>query len=419
MTEPERKSLFRPEALANRHSPSLLGDVVIARPLSLRLLGLAAMSTAVLLIIFLCVGGYTRKLAVAGMVAPDMGLVRVLSPQQATVVKRFFVDGQVVNEGAPLYELSLDTAGVDGQGTQAQAGSQMREKLSALQESLANQTQILTQQSAALRQRRARLLDESEQASGQLILARERAAIAEATYARFEELAAQKFVAEIQLRERRQLLLDQQFATRDSQRALSSARRQIEEVDAEIAASTIRMKELASSFRGDAAGVGLELAQIEGRRALVLKAPLTGTATASLAGTGASLVAGNPMMSIVPMGSVLRAELYAPSLAIGFVRPGLNVRLRYRAFPSQTFGSQIGRIEEVSAVPIAPGDLPSGVADTREPMYRIIVSLPAQSLSAKGNRWPLAPGMQIDADLLLEHRRLILWLLAPMVALQS
>jgi membrane fusion protein len=59
------------------------------------------------------------------------------------------------------------------------------------------------------------------------------------------------------------------------------------------------------------------------------------------------------LASLVPQGAKLQAQLYAPSSAVGFVRPGQPVRLRYEAFPYQKYGQQGGPVLQVSRTPLA------------------------------------------------------------------
>ena len=52
---------------------------------------------------------------------------------------------------------------------------------------------------------------------------------------------------------------------------------------------------------------------------------------------------------------------------------------------------------------------------TSQPLYRIVVTLSAQAMRAGGQAQPLQPGMQLDADIQLERRRLIEWVLEPLL----
>jgi membrane fusion protein len=57
------------------------------------------------------------------------------------------------------------------------------------------------------------------------------------------------------------------------------------------------------------------------------------------------------------------------------------------------------------------------VDGTREPLYRIKVALDGQTVSAYGRAEALQPGMQVEADILLDRRRLIEWIFEPLLSL--
>lgn len=50
-------------------------------------------------------------------------------------------------------------------------------------------------------------------------------------------------------------------------------------------------------------------------------------------------------------------------------------------------------------------------------MYRIAVTLDRQAVQAYGRDVPLQPGMQLDADILLDQRRLYEWVFEPLFTL--
>ena len=60
-----------------------------------------------------------------------------------------------------------------------------------------------------------------------------------------------------------------------------------------------------------------------------------------------------------------------------------------------------------------------GGLNDREPRYRIIVKLPAQTIRAYGQLQSLQTGMLIDADILQEKRRLYEWALEPLYSLSG
>jgi hypothetical protein len=108
-------------------------------------------------------------------------------------------------------------------------------------------------------------------------------------------------------------------------------------------------------------------------------------------------------------GGRLEVHLYAPASAIGFVRLGQPVLVRYRAFPYQKFGLYRGQVSAIGKTPLAPNELPSNFAGN-EGLYRVKVTMARQSVSVHGHEQPLAAGMTLDADLFLDRRRIREWI---------
>jgi membrane fusion protein len=118
---------------------------------------------------------------------------------------------------------------------------------------------------------------------------------------------------------------------------------------------------------------------------------------------------------IVPEGSPLKAELYVPSRAIGFVAKRQQVRLLFEAFPYQRFGAFEGRIDTISRVVTSPQetDVPFKID---EPVYRVTATLAAQSLTAFGEQVPFQPGMILTGNIVLDRQSFWGWLMTPFSA---
>jgi membrane fusion protein len=92
--------------------------------------------------------------------------------------------------------------------------------------------------------------------------------------------------------------------------------------------------------------------------------------------------------------------------------------VRFLAYPHQKFGSHQARIVAIASSPLPPPEMgyvpPDG---TREPLYRIKAALKSQTISAYGRSEPLQAGMQVEADIQLDRRRLIEWIFEPVLSL--
>jgi membrane fusion protein len=133
---------------------------------------------------------------------------------------------------------------------------------------------------------------------------------------------------------------------------------------------------------------------------------------------GQSVTQGAVLLTILPAESKLEAHLFAPSRSVGFVRAGQPVLLRYPAFPSQKFGSQRAHVAAISRSALPPGELGYSPADgSRESVYRIRATLDSQQVVAYGKPESLQAGMLVEADILLDRRRLIEWIFDPLLSL--
>jgi membrane fusion protein len=160
------------------------------------------------------------------------------------------------------------------------------------------------------------------------------------------------------------------------------------------------------------------LAQVEARRETVIRAPVSGVVTNIAVNLGQSVAADAPLATVLPKGSGLHVELLVPTRAIGFVKTGQDVMLRYDAFPYERFGQYHGKIVDIGRNVWSPGDR-VGPLSAKEPVYRVDVGLDRQAVAALGQEFPLRPGMSVNADLLLEKRTLFEWIFEPVIKLKE
>jgi membrane fusion protein len=107
-----------------------------------------------------------------------------------------------------------------------------------------------------------------------------------------------------------------------------------------------------------------------------------------------------------------------PTRAVGFVKPGQEVVLRYEAFPHERFGQYRGVVTSIGRDVWTQGDR-VGPLSAKEPVYRVDVKLDRQAVSALGQEYALRPGMLVNADLLLERRTLLEWIFEPVLSLKG
>ena len=410
-------SLFRPEVIENRQS-QWLGSIQLLRPVSLHVLTLLAVSAAVLVAAYLWIGEYTRKAHVKGFLAPDRGLMRLMSPQSATVLESRAVEGASVRAGDVLYVLSVDAANVSGN---------VRETLTSRERSLLG----AARQQAELERERAQALDrqvgtmrgELAQIDAEARLHEQRLALANQALARLESLRADNFISAAQVQAKSEELLGLQAQAQSLQRQRAAQLREIEQLLARRRELPLQTQVAQGELERDMAEIAQQQAENDSRRRIEIRAPQDGTVTGVVAQPGQSVNASVALASLLPADARLQAHLFAPSSAVGFVKPEQPVLLRYQAFPYQKFGLQSGQVAQVSRSPLQASEL-AGVPLPKsegeaEPLYRITVTLDKQAVAAYGREQALVPGMQLEADVLLDRRRLIEWIFEPLLGLAS
>lgn len=410
-------SLFRPEVIENRQS-QWLGSIQLLRPVSLHVLTAMAVGAAVLVAAYLFLGEYTRKARVTGFLAPDRGVIRLLAPQAGTVLDSRAVEGAAVRRGDVLYVLSVDGVNVAGN---------VRESLSARERSLVGaarqQAELERERAAGIDRQVATMRGELAQIDVEARLHEQRLALAEQSMARLESLRADNFISAAQVQSKSEELLGLRAQAQGLQRQRAAQLREIEQLLARRRELPLQTQVVQGELERDLAEVAQKQAENDSRRRVEIRAPQDGVVTGVVAQPGQAVNETVALASLLPADAKLQAHLFAPSSAVGFVKADQTVLLRYQAFPYQKFGLQAGQVAQVSRSPLQPSELVgvplAQTLGTVQPLYRITVTLDRQSVAAYGRDQALSPGMELEADVLLDRRRLIEWIFEPLLGLAN
>lgn len=417
------QQLFRSAAISAQQTKTL-GDIILVRPLSYRALTAIAAACALLVVLFFAWGSYTKRSTVIGQLLPDSGLVKVYVPQLGVVLEKHVNEGQTVRAGQVLYVLSSERQSSTQGSIQANISHQVESRRLSLQEEMGKTRRLQQDERESLLKRIEGLSAEMQKLDNLIDGQRSRVKLSEDTVARYQSLLGQDYISREQVQQKQEELLDQRSRLQSMEREQIAVGREMATRQKEAAGLSFKhQNQLAQIDRGIST-VDQELTESEGKRRLVITAPTEGTATAVIAEVGQAVDGSRPLVSIVPTGATLQAQLYAPSRAVGFVRPGDAVLLRYQAYPYQKFGHARGKVLSVAKTALPSNEISalgnvSGNSNGQnsEPLYRINVGLDSQSITAYGQAQPLQAGMLLDADVLQDTRRLYEWVLEPLLSL--
>ena len=410
-----RPALFRQEAVDFLHQRHNWGEVVSLQPISSTILSWSLASLVVFILCFLSIAQYARKETVTGYLTPTSGRAKIFVPQQGFIKELHIKEGQKVAEGDPLLTVVTSQISANGDDVNATVLAVLAQQRDVVERQIAAEERRTASEHDRLASTIKGIEGETAQLEDQRNIQNERLMLSESFVSTGAKLSASGALPPIELKRREQAALeqrqnlaslDQQVTARRTQ--LTDARHTLEQLPT-VAAERVRV------LRGDLSWIEQRVAEVDGRRAYVIKAPTSGRVSTLQATVGQIADPRHMQLEIIPLDSTLQAELFFPTRAFGFVRPGQKVRMLYDAFPYQKFGTYRGSVRKVSHTILTSNDT-TGPITLKEPAYRVTVALERPDIDAYGLKMPLQPDMLLKADVVLEQRSLMKWLLGPVLS---
>lgn len=412
MAASSKESLFRKQAIGAL-SARPFGRPISVMPNPWRWLTSLVIVSTLLVALFLGTAEYARKESVRGWLVARDGVARITHSAAAVVDSIATNPGDIVQAGDPLIYLSRERFLRDGRSSIDEVILELQQQVAAIdgrvellqtetsiaEESidselggLAEQRKVLVRQIAGQRSR----LDAASRRLGLLKVAAERGAISdrELSRERDEQVALSQGLSRLQ----------QELLTLDRERERMMARARSLPVEAARSLSNLRSER--SRLQQ----------QITGQRSaryLVLKSPISGKLASVEVHEGGAILPNQLLATVLPEDLKMVAEVFVPSSAVGFIRPGQTVRLSYDAFPRQKFGTFAGHVASISDFVLMPSEVPQTFFP-REATFKVKIELLSDSVVIDTADTPLRPGMLLAAEIVLEQRTLAEWLLEPL-----
>ena len=418
--------LFRLEALEAQRERAR-GAVLVTRPLSFSVLTVGAVVAAIALVVFFTFGEYTKRNRIVGFTQPDKGAIKLIAPAAGIVTERRVKEGERVAAGQILFVVSGERIAAAGaseataQGSHAAAIAQLKLRKRSLQDEEGQQARLVQKEQQQLEKRLADIGLEMSQLDREIGTQKRRVQLATDKYRRFADLQKENFVSAAAVSERQEEIIEQQGRMQALERSRLQLVRESSQVASELAQIPLKADRERGQLQRDVSALDQDLALAEAQRQMVITAPAPGVVTGILAEPGQT-VSTAPMATLLPDNATLEAVLFAPSRSAGFIEPGQSVRVRYQSYPYQKFGQYDGTVVQVSRAALTPSELPQLIAGQglqAEPMYRVTVRLAQQAITAYGQQQPLTAGMQLEADVMQDRRKLIEWVFEPLYSLRG
>ena len=123
-----------------------------------------------------------------------------------------------------------------------------------------------------------------------------------------------------------------------------------------------------------------------------------------------------PIMTLVPQGLPLEADIQIPADEIGFVRKGDAVRIKIDAYPFQKHGIVEGRVNVIGEDSFLAEQNPANqLRPLTKAYYPARVRLTNTALHKVPSDTRLTPGMTLTAEIKVSERTVISYFMYPLI----
>ena len=438
---PSRSRWNDPLSLIQNEAPAHIGRIVLWMVCVLVLI----------LLVWAMVGKLDIVATTEGKLVPQT-LVKIVQPAEAGVVKQILVqEGDVVQAGQVLARLDTTMASADKATVASDLASQLMQERrlaaeladTAMKPKAGDDTLLFAQVQGQWLAKRRALTDaldqeqallrkaESERKSAVETLSKlqQTVPIYNKTATAYRDLEKEGFVGNIASAEKQRDALEKQKDL-DAQYATVAA------LGSTIEAQQKKIRQIQSSYASEAqkelAEVRAKIQQLRPnldkstyREGLMeLRAPQAGTVKDVATTTvGAVVQPGTVVMTLVPSGEKLYADVSIKNEDIGFVEVGQKAQVKLAAYPFQKYGLLTGKVIHISAdateagqakQATQPGATSSDNPASQIATYKARIELGQQHLnSPNGKTLNVGAGMQIVAEINQGQRTVLEYLLSP------
>jgi hemolysin D len=145
---------------------------------------------------------------------------------------------------------------------------------------------------------------------------------------------------------------------------------------------------------------------------LKITAPVNGTVQQLDVHTvGGVVSAAKPLMQIVPKETRVEVEAFLENKDVGFVQEGQSAEVKIDAFEYTKYGTVTGRVTHVSR---------DAIADEKKGLiYSTKIMLDKSTITVEGKEMPLSAGMSVNVEIKTGTRRIIEYVLSPLMRHKS
>ena len=238
----------------------------------------------------------------------------------------------------------------------------------------------------------------------------------------FEKLTNDGFAGRIMYTDKRRERIEKEQDLRVQEALIRSSEALITQTKSKIEQITADYRRQLQTERVEVTALVEKLSQELAKHAhrhqlLELRAPQRGIIKDLATHTSGTVVTpGTVLMTLVPEGDALVAEVWVSNEDVGFIRPGLESKLKLAAFEFQKYGLMDGRVSHINADATEAPTATRADATARPAgalAFRTLIELNRQELAVDDRRYSLQPGMRVTGEIHLGTRSVLEYVLSP------
>lgn len=409
--------LFRKESLEAKKIKALGSVALYCPPFRWVIITLVCLVVAIL-IAFCIFGSYTKRESAQGVLVPENGMMTITAMSAGTVIALPVREGESLKKGSQIATVSSEISTRYGQ-TRETIASQLELQKLGLNNQLTNLEKLNSETLTSLQEKVSLLGQQSVELD---TIYRQRTQQIELSKKQLNKMTAMRkegYASNTQVEQQQNDLLDASVRLQDVARQRIDVRQQLAQARQQLREQPITYYQQKNDLQQKLSEITQSMMENESRRSIELRAPENGIVSAVLVKQGQVVTAGQTLAMMLPDDALLQARIMLSSRAIGFIRPGQRVVLRYQSFPWQKFGQQYGTVLEISKSALSPQEISTITGDNqvKESMYQVKVMLDKQTVQAYGKQASLRAGSGLEADFIVDKRRIYEWVLEPLNAL--
>jgi membrane fusion protein len=170
--------LFRKEAIDNNRQ-RMYGDVLLIQPISFWVFTISIVVIVIVILLFLIYGSFERRETVIGFLVPDKGVAKIYTPYGGIVESKNIIDGQIVNKGDLLIEITNSKGLNDDLSVNQQLLQTLTTRKDQLSGRILDESLVFDSDLKSLNLALQNINEELEQLENQLIVQQEQLKLAE------------------------------------------------------------------------------------------------------------------------------------------------------------------------------------------------------------------------------------------------